>query len=493
MAGTYRPLQGFLKKHGLEGEGAGTLTSHKCLLSTVQGREPTYPVRGLALGQAEEVWKAVAHPDLLNRHRDLAWLVAHGVLPVRAVMHARRLAQTAECPRAGCGGEETVFHALWDCGVAQELWRAAQPADGTVLGPGSRAGLRHDALRRWPGVPGGLQVESSVAGHVLLCGGPLDSKDIARPGAQRTVPAGNLEAGLQSHKDLYGAGRSALGQRGGAGQMGVCSLDSDGHGQGDPDRWIASAFVLEQRDWVQALEKDTACPVQWFSSPSAPAPDSAHDQAGTPIQGPCYQLFPEAAATTSADWPPVSRGPPPVPAPAPNQGPEPAAAPVPDPATAPGPAPGPAPAPVQESRLGPPRSPTFGRGRARAPPPAFVPDPPQVGATTPLEWGDSEVPEEGGAVGWETKPTRKRPLSRDQQEDRGYKVAPSTPPVYNRFEVLAGSQEGVEFCTSMDLKLASPPSVMSEADSWAVDNVEWSEGMDPIPLGVGDLGGAGAP
>ncbi|KAJ8398696.1 hypothetical protein AAFF_G00418930 [Aldrovandia affinis] len=215
------------------------------------GREPMCPVRGMALGQAEEVWKAVADPDLLNRHRDLAWLVAHGVLPVRAVMHARRLAQTAECPRAGCGGEETVFHALWDCGVAQELWRAAQPADGTVLGPGSRAGLRDDARRRWRGVPGGLQVESSVAGHVLLCGGPLDSKNVVRNGAQRTVPAGNLEAGLQSHKDLYGAGRSALGQRGGAGQMGVCSLDSDGHGQGGPDRWIASAFVLEQRDWVQ--------------------------------------------------------------------------------------------------------------------------------------------------------------------------------------------------------------------------------------------------
>ncbi|KAJ8361956.1 hypothetical protein AAFF_G00409110 [Aldrovandia affinis] len=100
------------------------------------GREPTCPVRGLALGQAEEVWKAVAHPDLLNRHRDLAWLVAHGVLPVRAVMHARRLAQTAKCPRAGCGGEETVFHALWDCRVAQELWRAAQPLMGQFWGPG---------------------------------------------------------------------------------------------------------------------------------------------------------------------------------------------------------------------------------------------------------------------------------------------------------------------------------------------------------------------
>ncbi|KAJ8398706.1 hypothetical protein AAFF_G00419030 [Aldrovandia affinis] len=169
-----------------------------------KGREPTCPVRGLALGQAEEVWKA----DQLNRHRDLAWLVAHGVLPVRAVMHARHLAQTAECPRTGCGGEETVFHALWDCGVAQKLWRAAQPLMEQFWGPG----------------------------RGLDCG--------------MTLYGGNLEAGLQTCPDLYGAGRSALGQRGGAGQMGVCSLDSDGHGQGGPDRGIASAFVSVQRDWA---------------------------------------------------------------------------------------------------------------------------------------------------------------------------------------------------------------------------------------------------
>ncbi|XP_035257132.1 uncharacterized protein LOC118218663 [Anguilla anguilla] len=93
----------------------------------LQGREPTCPVRGLALGQAGKIWKEVAHPDLLNRHRDLAWQVAHGVLPVRAVMHRRGMSRIAVCPRDGCGYEEPVRHLLWDCEAAQALWKEVCP------------------------------------------------------------------------------------------------------------------------------------------------------------------------------------------------------------------------------------------------------------------------------------------------------------------------------------------------------------------------------
>ncbi|XP_035258074.1 uncharacterized protein LOC118219190 [Anguilla anguilla] len=92
-----------------------------------KGREPTCPVRGLALGQARKIWKEVAHLDLLNRHRDLAWQVAHGVLPVRAVMHRRGMSRIAVCPRDGCGCEESVRHLLWDCEAAQALWKEVCP------------------------------------------------------------------------------------------------------------------------------------------------------------------------------------------------------------------------------------------------------------------------------------------------------------------------------------------------------------------------------
>ncbi|XP_035258048.1 uncharacterized protein LOC118219178 [Anguilla anguilla] len=123
----YQPFKKFLAVSGLEGEGAETLSSYHNMLSFVHGRDDTCAVRGLALGQAEEVWKAVAHPDLLNRHKDLAWLAAHKILPVRQVMTARRMMRTAVCPQTGCTHEETVRHLLWDCCTAQALWNKLTP------------------------------------------------------------------------------------------------------------------------------------------------------------------------------------------------------------------------------------------------------------------------------------------------------------------------------------------------------------------------------
>ncbi|XP_024235942.2 uncharacterized protein LOC112218930 isoform X2 [Oncorhynchus tshawytscha] len=73
------------------------------------------------------VWHIVAHPALLNLHRDLSWMVAHEILPVRAVMHSRGMARTSACPRPGCGQEESVRHMLWECRAARDLWKEAGP------------------------------------------------------------------------------------------------------------------------------------------------------------------------------------------------------------------------------------------------------------------------------------------------------------------------------------------------------------------------------
>ena len=93
----------------------------------MQEGEPVSPVRGLALGEPSKVWRNVAHPALLNRHRDLNWMVAHEILPVRAVMHSRGMGTTARCPRPTWGGEETVRHLLWECRAARDLWIQARP------------------------------------------------------------------------------------------------------------------------------------------------------------------------------------------------------------------------------------------------------------------------------------------------------------------------------------------------------------------------------
>ncbi|XP_036823989.1 uncharacterized protein LOC110518727 [Oncorhynchus mykiss] len=104
--------------------------------STVVDREPVCPVRGLAIGEPTTVWRNVAHPALLNRHRDLSWMVAHEILPVRAVMHSRGMARTAACPRPGCGQEESVRHMLWECRAARDLWKEAGPLITSCLPAG---------------------------------------------------------------------------------------------------------------------------------------------------------------------------------------------------------------------------------------------------------------------------------------------------------------------------------------------------------------------
>ncbi|XP_052397082.1 uncharacterized protein LOC127944817 isoform X2 [Carassius gibelio] len=60
-------------------------------------------------------------------HKDLSWMVAHEILPVRAVMHSRGMAKNPICPRSGCNSPETVHHLLWECSTARDLWAKTGP------------------------------------------------------------------------------------------------------------------------------------------------------------------------------------------------------------------------------------------------------------------------------------------------------------------------------------------------------------------------------
>lgn len=54
-------------------------------------------------------------------------MVAHEILPVRAVMHSRGMAKNPICPRPGCSCPETVRHLLWECSAARALWTTTGP------------------------------------------------------------------------------------------------------------------------------------------------------------------------------------------------------------------------------------------------------------------------------------------------------------------------------------------------------------------------------
>lgn len=127
LPSNYSFIKGFLKHFKLEKEDVTILTNHRAILSVVQERESVSPVRGLTLSEAQIVWRKVSHPILRNRHRDLAWMTAHEILPVRAVMHSRGMARNPICPRPGCGDRESVRHALWECRVVRDLWAQAGP------------------------------------------------------------------------------------------------------------------------------------------------------------------------------------------------------------------------------------------------------------------------------------------------------------------------------------------------------------------------------
>ncbi|XP_066511883.1 uncharacterized protein [Hoplias malabaricus] len=101
-----------------------------------QDRETVSPVPGLTLGEAKRVWRNAAHPVLQNKHKDLSWMAAHEILPVRAVMHSRGMAKNPICPRPGCGEPETVRHALWECSVARDLWALTGPLQFLCLPAG---------------------------------------------------------------------------------------------------------------------------------------------------------------------------------------------------------------------------------------------------------------------------------------------------------------------------------------------------------------------
>ncbi|KAJ3581388.1 hypothetical protein NHX12_004758 [Muraenolepis orangiensis] len=106
----------------LDFEKAFDRVSHQYLF---REREPVSPVRGLAIGEPTTVWRNVNHPALPNRLRDLSWMTAHEILPVRSVMHSRGMGANPTCPRQGCGAHETVRHVLWECTAAGDQWAMA--------------------------------------------------------------------------------------------------------------------------------------------------------------------------------------------------------------------------------------------------------------------------------------------------------------------------------------------------------------------------------
>ncbi|XP_067896195.1 uncharacterized protein [Heterodontus francisci] len=100
--------------------------SARNVLKALREKETGDPVGWFPEQTAKVIWRNASSPELSNKHQDVAWLVVRRALPVRFFMHARSLALSAQCPRGGCGGEETVGHPLLECVFAKQVWKEMQ-------------------------------------------------------------------------------------------------------------------------------------------------------------------------------------------------------------------------------------------------------------------------------------------------------------------------------------------------------------------------------
>lgn len=125
MPPAYKILRNFLRDYNIEQEPFETLCNHKAIMMHVKAQEEICKIKKTVNNDWKATWSYINDPILPNRLKDFMWMVAHEILPARAVMHARGMAKTDICPRAGCNHSETVSHVLWTCEAAVNLWAIA--------------------------------------------------------------------------------------------------------------------------------------------------------------------------------------------------------------------------------------------------------------------------------------------------------------------------------------------------------------------------------
>ena len=208
------------------------------------------PVRGLVLGQAEKIWSAVTHPDLFNRHKDMAWLIAHGVLSVRAVMFSRRLARTAECPRDRCGKAETVAHVLWDCRFRAALLEAGATV-AEAIPEGRHPGRTYRPLRRTEKGPRRVPLEGSLDGAECLPVDLVGVEDAGRPRKQNYFTPAGVDHRKSNGKGLCAERLQETWSAESPGQVGGRGLGR--HGYVLLLNSLAVCFVLVEWDRMEAV------------------------------------------------------------------------------------------------------------------------------------------------------------------------------------------------------------------------------------------------
>ncbi|KAK2912140.1 hypothetical protein Q8A73_006253 [Channa argus] len=104
----------------------GIWKQQRVLYRVVRGKVNPSPL----LGVPSSVWVGVQAVGLSNGLKDLNWACLHRTLPVRDKIHRHGLGRSPLCPRPSCGAGETVYHVMWECSFARQLWAKAKKVVG---------------------------------------------------------------------------------------------------------------------------------------------------------------------------------------------------------------------------------------------------------------------------------------------------------------------------------------------------------------------------
>ena len=70
---------------------------------------------------SSEIWARIWKFRLPNKIKVFMWRACHNILPTLERLRQRRIIENALCPIC-MQAPETIIHALWECGAAQDVW-----------------------------------------------------------------------------------------------------------------------------------------------------------------------------------------------------------------------------------------------------------------------------------------------------------------------------------------------------------------------------------
>ena len=87
----------------------------------LQERSGQIPEESANAACMEEFWKFIWHLRVPNKIQNFTWRACRNILPTKANLFRRQVAQDNKCE--ACGNvEETTGHLLWHCHRAKEVW-----------------------------------------------------------------------------------------------------------------------------------------------------------------------------------------------------------------------------------------------------------------------------------------------------------------------------------------------------------------------------------